>query len=511
VGLAALGIATGAGTRRSPENIGEDALPEAALLPIGDAPRASSKDSRPRPSAEEAARLAARRAAFVALVARVRELSQGQAEAPTAGALIPDEATIARLERALGEASATLSDGRDVSRDDVVAAARREIFDLGALSRLFEDDDVTEIQIFRFDDVVLLADRRRIDRDIGFSSEDAVATALRRLCVTAGEPLRPDELVVERRLPGGARLFALMPALVAERAHVIVVKRPTRADASLEELVRSGAVSRVMASFLGQCISARARILVTSPLGGGGATVLGALSCAGDPEDRVVILQSEDPLAIDVPHAVTLSVGSTREETASTVRAVTRLAPDRLVVSAIRGPVVAELASALGAGLEGVLALGHGPTLRHVVRRLAAELGSARPGQTAGVVREELAAIFDLAVEVARLPDGRLRVLRVAELDTDAATAASVLRDIFTFTVERTAAGGALEGTFASTGVVPRLAEELMARGLTVDSAIFRRHVRVDPDTQLAVRGADIVRPEGGSREESGLAKLRGP
>jgi pilus assembly protein CpaF len=51
------------------------------------------------------------------------------------------------------------------------------------------------------------------------------------------------------------------------------------------------------------------------------------------------------------------------------------------------------------------------------------------------------------------------------------------IRDVFTFVVERTAAGGALEGTFHPSGLVPDIVEDLQSRGLSVDtSTSFRRN-----------------------------------
>ena len=77
-------------------------------------------------------------------------------------------------------------------------------------------------------------------------------------------------------------------------------------------------------------------------------------------------------------------------------------------------------------------------------------------------------------IEIARLRDGRHRVLRIAELGIDGSRVA--IRDVFTFTVERTAAGGAIEGSFHPTGLVPGIAEDLAARGVSIDPAIFKRH-----------------------------------
>ena len=48
-------------------------------------------------------------------------------------------------------------------------------------------------------------------------------------------------------------------------------------------------------------------------------------------------------------------------------------------------------------------------------------------------------------------------------------------QDIFTFMMDRTAAGGSIEGTFSASGVIPQIVETWRARGTTVESAIFSR------------------------------------
>ena len=64
-------------------------------------------------------------------------------------------------------------------------------------------------------------------------------------------------------------------------------------------------------------------------------------------------------------------------------------------------------------------------------------------------------------------------MLRIAELGVEGNAVA--LRDVFTFNFERTAAGGAVEGSFHASGVVPRIVEDLQARGAAVDLSIFKR------------------------------------
>jgi pilus assembly protein CpaF len=142
----------------------------------------------------------------------------------------------------------------------------------------------------------------------------------------------------------------------------------------------------------------------------------------------------------------------------------------------------------MGDGVDGVIAGARSPTLRQAVLRLTADIAAVKPGLSVEVAREWLASVFDLAIEVARLRDGRHRVLRVAELGVEGGKVA--IRDIFTFTVERTAAGGAIEGTFSPTGVVPGILDDLAARGVTIDPTIFRRHAKSDSAESSAQPGA---------------------
>jgi pilus assembly protein CpaF len=438
---------------------GRRALPPAAFEPPDGAP----------PS-----RIAAHRGTIVALIDRVSEMVDLRA---LDGGAAPDEAIVARVDRALAErAQAMRAQGEirgEIDVDALIAEARRELLDLGPLTPLFDDEDVSEIQVVRSDYVVAMHGRRQVPADLGFSSEAAVARAIRRLCVSAGKPLQAGEKFVERRLPRGARMFAVLPQ-TSDQGHMVVIRKPQRADLTLEDLVRSGTISRAMAGLFAQCVEARANILVTGAVGAGATSLLGALAAAGSTNDRVVVLQEDDELIFNQPHTISILLGETAEEGARAVQAAARIRPDRLVVGAFAGPVAAEVVDAMGDGVDGVLAAARAPTLRQAAARLTADLAATKSGLTPDIAREWLTSAFDLVIEIARLRDGRHRVLRVAELEMDGNRIA--VRDIFTFAVERTAAGGAVEGSFHPTGVVPGIVEDLAARGIQIDASIFKRH-----------------------------------
>jgi pilus assembly protein CpaF len=414
----------------------------------------------------------------VALAKLVERTSAAVDLSSLANGEAPDAARLATVDRALREKAASMRAANEIPTgldpEVLVAEAKRELVELGPLGPLLEDEDVEEVQVIRHDYVVALHGRRQIATEIAFTSEQALARVVRRICVRAGAPLSPSEQFVERRLERGGRMFGVLPP-TSGTGHMLVFRKPQRALLSLDDLVRSGTISRAMATLFAQCVAGRANILVAGAHNSGATALLGALAGAGGIEDRVVVLQEDDELIFNQPHTVSILIGDTAEEGARAVRAAIRVRPDRLVVGAFAGHVVAEVVDAVGDGVDGVLAAARAPTMRHLVQRVPADLAATRNLASVDTAREWVAAAFDLVVEVARLRDGRQRVMRVAELGFKDGHRELVAHDIFTFTVERTAAGGSLEGSFHATGHVPRVVEELAARGTNLDMAIFKR------------------------------------
>jgi pilus assembly protein CpaF len=132
------------------------------------------------------------------------------------------------------------------------------------------------------------------------------------------------------------------------------------------------------------------------------------------------------------------------------------------------------LVEATGEGADGVVGSRVGAGLGRTLSRLAAELCAQGGPEGLAVARELVAGSFDVAIEILKLRDGRHRVVRVAEVLGAGATGFE-LSDIYTFVADRTAAGGAVEGTFVSSGSVPRVADALKSRGIQLEAALFSR------------------------------------
>ena len=380
------------------------------------------------------------------------------------------EALAGQIERAArDQANAMRDEGeapQDVDLEAVVRDAHRELVGLGAIGPLLEDEEVTEIHCVRYDQLFTVrASGNTVNEGAGFSSEEALHRVIARLAQQSGDPWRPGETVIERRL-ARASLVAIAPPAAA--THVVSIRKRRRVESTLEDLVRQAVMSRPMAQFVEACVAARANILVSGALAGG---VLSALAGAGSAGERVCVVQDIEEIAVGGAHAVPLTIVDTRKAGEDTVRAASRLRPDRLVIAALAGGVAAATVDAMAEGSEGVLAAIAAPTLRQALSRLVAQLVLYRPGLGLEAMRDVVGEAFDIAIEVAVLPDGRLRVMRIAELGGSDAKGI-VARDVFVFNAD----GG--DGSFGATGVVPRLANDLAARGMKLDAAIFKRAAR---------------------------------
>ena len=433
-------------------------MPSPSAPPAARSQPASSSQS--RIPARESPAQAGRRLALVTLVDRVADATDLSILDKTASV---DAQLKATIERVLGEQATAMREEEGVPEgidlEQLGKDALRELVGIGAIAPLLEDEDISEIHCLRFDQVLVVKAGSLTLADGAYTSDEALGRTIARLALQSGQPLAADESCVERHLPRGAHMIAFMPPASAARA--VVLRKRRRVEMSLEDFVRLGSLSRAMVTFLEGCLAARTNLLVCGSSASASSTFLGALASGGSPGDRVVVVHEEDE--INVAHAQVLRLHDANKHE-DILRAAARTRPDRWVVGALSGRAVASTLEAVSEGAEGVLASASAPTLRQGLSRLVTQCLLATPGLSPEAARECVAESFDIVLEVHQLPDGRYRVNRIAELGgTDAK--GLVTRDVFV-------ADG--EGHVA-TGVVPRVVNEFAARGVRVDTNLFKK------------------------------------
>ena len=310
-------------------------------------------------------------------------------------------------------AEGTLLGGTDML--ELTRALSADLYGAGPLEELMTTD-VTDILVNGPDQVWVDTGEglRRVEH-VRFDSADEVRRLAQRLAFRAGRRLDAASPYVDARLPGGARLHAVLPPIAAESACVSLRMPPNRVF-GLPALIECGTLTPSGAELLRALITRRIPFLISGGTGTGKTTLLSCLLSLVPPDERIVLAEDSPELRPDHPHVVRLQTrpanieGSGEVSLEALVRQGLRMRPDRLVVGEARGPEILSLLSALNTGHEGGAGTLHANGAGEVPARVEA-MGCAA-GMERGAVHSQLAATGVLVLHLIRDRRGR----RLAEV-----------------------------------------------------------------------------------------------
>ncbi|MBK9100103.1 MAG: TadA family conjugal transfer-associated ATPase [Austwickia sp.] len=333
--------------------------------------------------------------------------------APTSGHAVSDEAVWAQVEAGLAPTAARVA---------AVAASKRlhlgqagvarhaaelsaAVLGAGPLEPWLHHPDVTDVLVNGIDGVWV--DRgggvERVACEVGGAPE--VRQLAVRLAGLAGRRLDDSTPYVDGLLPGGVRLHAVLPPLVAGAAH-LSLRVPRRTSPRLDDLVRWGCFPADWAPVLRDLVSARVSFVVSGGTGTGKTTLMAALLAEVEPAARIVLVEDVRELSVDHPHVVRLQARPANVEGRGEVDLVTmtrqalRMRPDRLVVGEVRGAEVREMLAALNTGHDGGCSTVHANTSADVIPRFEA-LG-VLAGLPPPAVRTQLASAVQVVAHLRR-------------------------------------------------------------------------------------------------------------
>jgi pilus assembly protein CpaF len=397
-------------------------------------------------------------------VADVADLAALDGSADVSGPLVEQIEKAAREQAQAMRTHGEAPNGVDM--DAVARDAIAELVGLGPISSALDDEEVLEIRAVGAESLFVRKGDTLLAVEPFFTSPQALARVVARLASKTGLPLKPGETFVERRLVSGALMVAVCPASGSGGA--ITIRKRHHVEASLEELVRSGALSRPMASFLEICVVARTNVVVVGPRSASLSMILAALAAAAPPGEHTLVVQGEDD-EIAVAQGSNLSLPAAGADRDALLQGAGRLGTDRIVIASLGAFGAWVALDVIGERGDGVLAGMGAPSLRQGLARLAARLAVGRAGVSVEAAREVVGESFDVALEIGRGADGKLRVLRVSEL-TGADAKGVAVRDLFVSTAD-----GGGQPSFFATGTTPRFAQDLAAKGIRLDASLFRR------------------------------------
>jgi pilus assembly protein CpaF len=462
-------------TGPSPEELKSPQLPPAPRLPaplsrVPRRPEASEPDV-PRPvKTESTARQDGSPVESVrTLVERVTE----KVERRTLERDIADNVA-RRIERVLLEELARLRDEKGISAlitdEQLVVAARSELVGLGPLEALIRNPNATQLTANGTKSVSIVQGDRLSYAPVPFSSIDSLERVLARLCRMSEASHDGRETFMTGRLSGGI-IWKAVRQRAAPEGIVLVVRRRSNVESSLDELVRERSLSKGMATFLTQCMAARVNLLVVGSRQSSVARVISALAEAAV-DRQLLVLEEHFQLAANALAAIRLDGSTAPLDPARLVDFARSLPETILVVEGLAGRTLSAVMEIIMHGFNGVVGGVSASTIEQALGRLATNYASLHPGVAVDTARQTVISGFDLALEVGASPDGRERIRRIVDLSLNPAGVTQT-QEVFSFVTDRTS--GSAEGGFLATHGEPRVLEELRVRGVQVDTSVFQR------------------------------------
>jgi pilus assembly protein CpaF len=290
-------------------------------------------------------------------------------------------------------------------RERLAHEAVAELDGLGPLQWLVDDPTVSDVMVNG-------PGRVFVERGGAIEAVDIVvdAAAIRRLVdrVIAPLGLRIDRATpaVDARLPGGARLHAILPPIAVDGPYVTIRRHGVR-DITIADMCVTSAPH--IEQLLLDAVHRRQTILVCGATGAGKTTLLNALGCAIPPHERVITIEDAAELRLQHHHVVRLE---TRPAGADGVSAMTlrdllrhalRMRPDRFVLGEVRGPEALDMLQALMTGHRGSLATLHATSCGDALLRLETMALTAGLVMPLAALHRQIISAVDLIVLVERV------------------------------------------------------------------------------------------------------------
>ena len=309
------------------------------------------------------------------------------------------------------------------------------------------DENVTEIMINGIADTRV--ERRNqgiVSVPLFFDSEAHLISTINSIIAPLGKRIDARNPTVDARLPDGSRVNVVIPP-VSQNGPVMTIRRFPKEPMRMRDLLEGGSLTREMADFLRAAVQARLNILVSGGTGSGKTTLLNALSsfiAESDQDERLITIEDVAELQLQHDHWIRLEArpaddfGEGQMTIRDLVKNALRMRPDRIIVGEVRGGEALDMLQAMNTGHEGSMTTVHANTPHDAFSRLETMVaydGTSLPSHT---VRAQIQGALDLIVQVSRLPDGRRRVMKIAEVNKQDRDHLSV-SDIFAYHLENVA------------------------------------------------------------------------
>ncbi|MFS0612137.1 CpaF family protein [Lederbergia ruris] len=350
----------------------------------------------------------------------------------------------------------------------------------GPLEALLKEDSITEIMVNGPKEIYIEKNGKLFKTDVRFKDEQHIRHIIDRIIAPIGRRIDESSPMVDARLHDGSRVNAVIPP-ISMNGPILSIRKFNKKPFTHADLIGFGTYTPEISEFLQAAVKAKSNILVSGGTGSGKTTLLNVLSSSIPNSERVVIIEDMAELKFEHDHLVRMEArpknmeGKGEINIRMLVRNSLRMRPDRIIVGEVRGSEAIDMLQAMNTGHEGSLTTVHANTPKDALGRLEAMVIMSGLSLSVEVIRQYFVGALDLIVQSERLPDGKRKLVNVAEV-VDRGNRIDII-DIFKFKREGVDEKGNVYGSFVSTGYVPSIYERMKTAGIDLPQTIFQEGV----------------------------------
>ena len=310
-----------------------------------------------------------------------------------------------------------------------------------------------------------------------FLNENQIRAVIQRIIQPLGRHVDESVPYVDARLADGSRVHVIIPPL-ALNGPKLTIRKFFRNRLTTDDLLRLGSLNRQIAEFLELMVKCRANILISGGSGSGKTTLLNIISNFIPDNQRIITIEDAAELQINKNHVISLesrvanAEGTGAVSIRELVRNTLRMRPDRIVIGECRGGEALDMLQAMNTGHDGSLTTIHANTPRDALARQDPG-ADGRRGLPSRAIREQIASGINIVVQTARLPDGSRKITHITEVSGIGENGVFMTQEIFVFKQQGIDAAGRVIGQYKPTGTIPRIVEQLRARGTKIAKEVF--------------------------------------
>ena len=390
---------------------------------------------------------------------------------------------------------------------DYIEIIFADIFGLGVLESLLDDEEVDEIMVNTHDKIYVERHGKLQKTNIRFPSVENAKGIVLKIITPLNKRLDASTPNVNAQLADGSRLSASIAPLRANGEISITIRKFKEEVEPLAYYAQKyNSETMEMVDFLENVVRSKLSSIVSGGTGSGKTTLLNSLSMAIPNDERILTVEDTLELKLQQDHVEAYQTiepnmeGKGAFTTQQVIIEALRKRPDRIIVGECRGPEIVEMLNAMNTGHEGSLSTIHANNPSDMISRAITMIRSNEATSTLNeiTIYQMLNSALSIIVQTSRLQDGTRKVMNITEVvgvgidgvrklqakgilgPNAKAEDKLYLQDIFRFKQTGIDDNGKVHGRFEATGYVPYCNEIMKNKGYGFDESFFQKRVLME-------------------------------